>query len=411
MVKKNEPEPKTAADDVAVLGIESSLDSTAAGVTAAAGGEVGGPLLSDRARQIGGYAAWAFGGLIVLAMVLAFFDVNAGWPTEVGFSMLDVALDPQTAAVAVAVIGLNIHFGYTGLLNMGQAGFMLLGAYGFAIAVVEGAPLVLAILVGLLAAGLFAVILGVPTLKLRGDYLAIVTISAAEIVRYVGRGTKFAEEIPFLGSGTGGPQGIEGQDFRGPVNDLSFFGTGDWSIGQLDYILTGANSWWMRLVAWSVVLLCALVVWLLVRSPWGRLLRGVREDEDAIRSLGKNVYAIKMQALVLGGLFGAVAGMLYVLPSSVVPDSIGRTLTFFCWTALLLGGAATVFGPVLGSILFFVVRILVTGIADNTVPDSYLNTQQAGQFGWVVIGVALMLLVIFRPQGVLGDKRELRFNV
>jgi branched-chain amino acid transport system permease protein len=167
----------------------------------------------------------------------------------------------------------------------------------------------------------------------------------------------------------------------------------------------------MRLVAWTLVALAALVVFLLVRSPWGRLLRGVREDEDAIRSLGKNVFAIKMQALVLGGLFGAVSGMLYVLPASVVPDSIGRTLTFYCWTALLLGGAATVFGPVLGSILFFVVRILVTGLADNTVPDSYLNTQQAGQFGWIVIGVALMLLVIFRPQGVMGDKRELRFNV
>jgi neutral amino acid transport system permease protein len=307
--------------------------------------------------------------------------------------------------VAIAVIGLNIHFGFTGLLNMGQAGFMLLGAYGFAISIFEfDAPLPLAILIGLAAAGLFAVVLGVPTLKLRGDYLAIVTISAAEIVRYVGRGTKFNEW-------TGGPQGIEGQNFRGPVTDLSFLGEGTFKFFALDYISTGANSWWMRIVAWSLVGLSALVVYLLVRSPWGRLLRGVREDEDAIRSLGKNVFAIKMQALVLGGLFGAVSGMLYVLPASVVPDSIGRTLTFYCWTALLLGGAATVFGPILGSVLFFVVRILVTGLADNTVPDSYLNTQQAGQFGWIVIGVALMLLVIFRPQGVLGDKRELRFNV
>ncbi len=364
----------------------------------------GGPMLSATAREIAGYVAWVIAALILVDMLLAFFGVDLGWPTRLGDSMLDQALDPQTAAVAVAVIGLNIHFGYTGLLNMGQAGFMLLGAYGFAISIVEGVPLVFAIVIGLAAAGLFAVVLGVPTLQLRGDYLAIVTISAAEIVRYVGRATAFNEH-------TGGPQGIEGQRFRGPVTDLSFFGSGTLDIGSLNYILTGANSWWMRAVAWTVVLLCVLVVWLLVRSPWGRLLRGVREDEDAIRSLGKNVFAIKMQALVLGGLFGAIAGMLYVLPSSVVPDSIGRTLTFYCWTALLLGGAATVFGPVLGSILFFVVRILVTGVADNTIPDSYLNTQQAGQFGWIVIGVALMLLVIFRPQGVLGDKRELRFNV
>jgi neutral amino acid transport system permease protein len=402
--KKAETQPAPQdEEEVAAQGITADISDTAAAVTAASGGGVGGPMLSDQARQIAGYVAWAAAGAIVVIMLLAFFGVDLGWTTGLGNSMLDQALDPQTAAVAVAVIGLNIHFGYTGLLNMGQAGFMLLGAYGFAISIVEGAPLVFAILIGLAASGLFAVVLGVPTLKLRGDYLAIVTISAAEIVRYVGRATTFNEH-------TGGPQGIEGKDFRGPVTDLSFFGTGNFDIGSLDYILTGANSWWLRVVAWTVVLLSALVVWLLVRSPWGRLLRGVREDEDAIRSLGKNVFAIKMQALVLGGLFGAVAGMLFVLPSSVVPDSIGRTLTFYCWTALLLGGAATVFGPVLGSILFFVVRILVTGIADNTVPDSYLNTQQAGQFGWVVIGVALMLLVIFRPQGILGDKRELRFN-
>ncbi|UMG92138.1 branched-chain amino acid ABC transporter permease [Nocardioides sp. TF02-7] len=395
------------AEDATVVDTATDMSDTSAAVTAAAGGDVGRPLVSDRVRQAATYVAWAVGALIVLAMVLAFLGVDAGWPTEVGFSMLDAAVDPQTAAVAVAVIGLNIHFGYTGLLNFGQAGFMLLGAYGFAISISEGVPLVFAILIGFAASGLFAVVLGVPTLKLRGDYLAIVTISAAEIVRYVGR----AGSPAVVSERTGGPQGIEGQEFRGPINDLSFLGTGDFSIGSLDYIQTGANSWWVRLVAWCIVLLCALVVFLLVRSPWGRLLRGVREDEDAIRSLGKNVFAIKMQALVLGGMFGALAGMLYILPASLVPDSMGRTLTFYIWTALLLGGAATVFGPVLGAILFFVVRILVTGIADNTVPDSVLNTQQAGQFGWIVIGVSLMLLVIFRPQGVLGDKRELRFNV
>ena len=97
----------------------------------------------------------------------------------------------------------------------------------------------------------------------------------------------------------------------------------------------------------------ALLVWLLVRSPWGRLLRGIREDEDAIRSLGKNVFAIKMQALIIGGLFGALGGIVYILPASMQPDAMGRSLTFFCWTALLLGGAATVFGPVhrLGAVL------------------------------------------------------------
>ena len=97
-------------------------------------------------------------------------------------SMMREAVSPTTAAVALAVIGLNIHFGYTGLLNIGQSAFMLFGAYGFAIMVDQGHSMWLGVVVGLLLAFVFALVLGVPTLKLRGDYLAIVTISAAEMV-------------------------------------------------------------------------------------------------------------------------------------------------------------------------------------------------------------------------------------
>jgi neutral amino acid transport system permease protein len=138
-------------------------------------------------------------------------------------------------------------------------------------------------------------------------------------------------------------------------------------------------------------------------------LRGIREDEDAIRSLGKNVYAYKMQALILGGSIGAIAGIIYILPSTVQPDSMGRSMTFFIWTALLLGGAATIFGPVLGAIIFFSVRILVKGLAGQFIPESIMNSQQTEQFSWILVGVALMLLVIFRPQGILGNKKELSF--
>lgn len=318
-------------------------------------------------------------------------------------AMLREAISPQTAAVAIAVIGLNIHFGFTGLLNIGQAGFMLLGAYGFAISVSQGVPLPLAILVGLGASVLFALFLGIPTLKLRGDYLAIVTISAAEIIRYVGRLSQLTDI-------TGGSQGLPGSRYREPFTSLSFFGGGRTTLGPFTYQNTGVDGWWVRAVAWTVVLICVVVVWLLVRSPWGRLLRGVREDEDAIRSLGKNVYAVKMQALIIGGVLGALGGIVYVLPASVQADAMGRSLTFFIWTALLLGGAATIFGPVLGTILFFSVRIFIRGATNVYVPDSILNSQQTEQFSWVVVGVALMLLVIFRPQGILGNKRELQFN-
>jgi branched-chain amino acid transport system permease protein len=318
-------------------------------------------------------------------------------------AILASIISPSTAALAIAAIGLNIHFGYTGLLNMGQAGFMLIGAYGFAISVIAGVPFFLAILIGLIAAVLFALILCIPTLKLRGDYLAIVTISAAEIIRMVGRSS-------LLTNITGGSNGLTGQSYRGPFTDLSFLGDGQTALGPFNYDNTGSNGWWIRLVAWSLVAIISLFVFLIMRSPWGRVLRGIREDEDAVRSLGKNVYSYKMQALILGGVIGALGGIVFILPASLQADSMGRSMTFFVWTALLLGGAATIFGPVLGSIVFFALRLLVQGLAGQFVPSSIMSSQQTEQFSWIVIGVALMLIVIFRPQGILGNKKELSFN-
>src|SRR4051812_44213688 len=146
-------------------------------------------------------------------------------------NMIRVAVDPTTAAVAIAVIGLNIHFGYTGLLNIGQSAFMLLGAYGIAIAIAQGWPMVVAVLVGLVVAFVYALVLGVPTLKLRGDYLAIVTISAAEIVRYVGRSVGYEK----LFNLTGGAQGIPGTRYRTPFVNLSFFGSGNTTFLEFNY--------------------------------------------------------------------------------------------------------------------------------------------------------------------------------
>jgi neutral amino acid transport system permease protein len=311
---------------------------------------------------------------------------------------------PTTAAYALAAIGLNVHFGLTGLLNMGQAGFMLLGAYGFAISTIAGWPLWAAVLVAIACAALFGLLLGIPTLKLRGDYLAIVTIAAAEIVRLVGRSTALTEL-------TGASSGLRGNSYKDTFQDASPFPDGTFALGPFEYSMNASNSWWVRIVGWAVVALACLLIWLLIRSPWGRVLKGIREDEDAVRSLGKNVYSYKMQALVLGGVIGAVAGIIYVLPRAVQPDSMGRPMTFFVWTILLLGGAATVFGPVLGSIIFWVSLMLIKSVMRAGVPESIMRTEQIEQFGWIVVGVTLMLLVIFRPQGILGDKKELAIDV
>jgi branched-chain amino acid transport system permease protein len=311
---------------------------------------------------------------------------------------------PTTAAYALAAIGLNVHFGLTGLLNMGQAGFMLIGAYGFAISTIAGWPLWAAVLIAVACAALFGLLLGIPTLTLRGDYLAIVTIAAAEIVRLVGRSTALTDL-------TGASSGLRGNSYKHTFQDASPFPDGNVALGPFEYSMNASNSWWIRIVGWALVALACLLVWLLMRSPWGRVLKGIREDEDAVRSLGKNVYSYKMQSLVLGGVIGAVAGIVYVLPRAVQPDSMGRPMTFFVWTILLLGGAATVFGPVLGSIIFWVSLMFIKSVMRVGIPESIMRTEQIEQFGWIIVGVTLMLLVIFRPQGILGDKKELAIDV
>ncbi|WP_167042930.1 branched-chain amino acid ABC transporter permease [Salinibacterium sp. ZJ454] len=310
-------------------------------------------------------------------------------------------LGPATMAYALAAIGLAVHFGYAGLLNMGIAAYMAIGAYGYAISVLTfGLPWWVGILIGLVASVIFSFILGIPTLRLRGDYLAIVTIAAAEIVRLLFLTTTFDEY-------TGSADGLSG--YHNSFRAANPIPPGTYGFGPWVYNETG---WWVRIVGIVLVAIAALIVWTLMRSPWGRVLRGIREDEDAVRALGKNVFAYKMQALVLGGIFGALGGVVYALPSSVNPGVYVTSLTFFIWTALLLGGAATVFGPILGSVIFWVVQTLLSNILPALVSSGvlpFMSITQAQTLRFIIVGIALMLLVIFMPQGILGNKKELTF--
>jgi ABC-type branched-subunit amino acid transport system permease subunit len=310
-------------------------------------------------------------------------------------------LSPATLGYALAALGLAVHFGYGGLINMGIAGFMAIGAYGYAISVLTfGLPWWLAALIGLVAAALFALVLGIPTLRLRGDYLAIVTIAAAEVVRLLFLTTAFE-------SVTGSADGLSG--YHASFRESNPIPAGTYGFGPFTY---NETDWWVRITGLVTLAIAALVVWMVTRSPWGRVLKGIREDEDAVRSLGKNVFSYKLQALVLGGVLAAAGGIVYALPSAVSPGVYVTSLTFFVWTALLLGGAATVFGPLLGSLIFWVLQTFLSNVLPALVSAGllpFMSEIQAGTVRFILVGVALMLLVIFMPQGILGNKKELTF--
>jgi len=315
---------------------------------------------------------------------------------------VESALGRDAMVYALAAVGLNLHFGYTGLLNFGQVGFMAVGAYGVGISVIEfGWPLWGGVLVGIVGAVLLALLLGLPTLRLRADYLAIVTIAAGEILRFVFRAAEFRDF-------TGGSNGING--FADDFFDANPFGNGQYGVWIVKF---SESQMWVNTVGWGLVLLAVLLIWLLVRSPWGRVLKAIREDEDAVRALGKNVYAYKMQSLIVGGVIGSFAGMMLAISArSVQPDNYGTATTFFAYVCLLLGGAATIWGPVVGAMLFWLImsfseNVLRQAVENDRIPDSIMSGTQVGQVRFMLVGLLLVLLMVFRPQGIFGDRQEI----
>ncbi|MDP9405880.1 MAG: branched-chain amino acid ABC transporter permease [Actinomycetota bacterium] len=318
---------------------------------------------------------------------------------------LRAAFGDFAAVYALAAIGLNMHFGYTGLLNFGQAAFLALGAYGIGVTVTYlTLSLWVGIAVGLVAAVLFALLLGIPTLRLRADYLAIVTIAASEIVRFLVRSVTLSDY-------TGGSFGLS--NFADQFYALNPLSGAQYGIGPIQY--TGRQTW-VLLVAWSLVALMTLVTYTLMHSPWGRVLKSIREDEDAARSLGKNVFVYKMQSLVLGGVIGALGGfMLAISIQSVQPDTYSTAITFFAYAILILGGTARVFGPVVGSMIFWALLSLTDNVLRQAVdagyiPSSILDGTQIGQVRLMLVGLGIMLLMIFRPQGIFGDREEIALD-
>ena len=305
----------------------------------------------------------------------------------------------------LAAIGLNMHFGFTGLLNFGQAVFMAAGAYGLSMAVATlGLNFWWGLLLGIVVFPLIlAAIMGVPTLRLRADYLAIVTIAASEMFRIIARS-------PSLDRWTGSSDGLTA--FAKTFYEFSPYDKQE----RYFFGLFIGNQMWVITVGWVVLAVVVGAVFLMMRSPWGRVLKAIREDEDAARSLGKNAYWFKMQALALGGVFGALGGMMRAIGTqSAQPQSFITDITFFAWVALILGGAAKVGGPVVGAailygVLNFTDVFLRNSVADGWMPEWLMTGTQVGQVRFMMIGLALVLLAAFRPQGIFGSKEEMALD-
>jgi branched-chain amino acid transport system permease protein len=310
----------------------------------------------------------------------------------------------EAGIYTIFALGLQIQFGFTGLLNFGYAAFMAIAAYTMAILVVKiDMPLWEASLIAIGAAMVFGLLIGIPTLRLRADYLAITTIAFAEIVRYVALNESGL---------TGGPQGTAAlaggsqvafyntswQSFQASVQDLV--------ARALPGPLGRDPNFTMLLIVWLVALVLLGVAQFAVRSPWGRVLRSIREDEDAAAALGKNAFSYKLQALVVGAAIGAIAGLFYAYQFSFFsPPDFAPLTTFFAYVIVILGGIGRVWAVPVASIIF---GFIFAGTRFFTFPPfSLLSSADRAYVRLIIIGLILIGLIAFRPQGLFGRKEEL----
>jgi branched-chain amino acid transport system permease protein len=288
----------------------------------------------------------------------------------------------------IFALGLQLNAGFTGLLNFGQAGFMAIGAYTVGLLVVNfGWSLWLALIAGIVLAVVAAVAVGISSLRLRADHFAIATIAFGEIVRYVLQNAQFS----------GGNQGVLGFDQEWRVFT-------DWLLGKLAIIgLDRYTQLPLFIVVWIVFAVMLSAISALQRTPWGRVLRGIREDEDATAALGKNIFAYKLQSLALSAALAAVAGFFVALNVSYLyPSVFDPTFTFFGYAIIVLGGYASYAGVAIGSLIFWAL------LEGTRLMDTALSAGQQASLRFVIVGLFLILLSRWRPQGILGNREEMR---
>lgn len=291
---------------------------------------------------------------------------------------------------AIFVLGLQVEVGDTGLINFGHVAFMAIGAYTTGLLLTNGVTVWIAMPVALAASAAGGLLLGLPTLRLRADYFAIVTIAAGEILRIT---------IQNEQGTTGGTQGL--RSASGPWRDfnrdvLDWFG----GIGvEVDRRVP------LLVIVWASAVLVGLLLVFLGRTPWRRVLRAVREDEDAAAAAGKPVFSYKLQALALGSAIAGLAGVFYTFFSTTLfPQNFEPIFTFVGFAILILGGIGSYFGVVVGSV---VIAFIVSGTRFLDFP---LDADKVAALRFVVIGLIIMGMMAFRPQGLFGKKEELHLD-
>jgi branched-chain amino acid transport system permease protein len=291
------------------------------------------------------------------------------------------------AFFAIVVLGLNLQWGFTGLFNVGVAGFVAVGAYASAILTAPpyadslggfGLPVAVGWIGAMLASGLVALIVGIPSLRLRHDYLAITTFGVATTLQLVALNARWL---------TGGPFGL--QFIPRPMQ--GWLGTGPlWNAAYLA-------------VALATLGLAYIAVERLVNGPWGRALRAIREDEKAAEALGKRAARFRLEAFVLGSMLMGLGGAVYAhFVGYIAPEDFLPILTFQVWTMLIVGGAGDNRGAILGAFAIWLIWSLSGGLIRGLLPQAEQARGAALQI--VLIGVLLTTMLILRPRGLIGEK-------
>ncbi len=270
-------------------------------------------------------------------------------------------------------LGLNLQYGFTGLVNFGHVGFFAIGAYTSALLTLHGLPIAVGFAAAIVTAGAAAYPLGLLSLRLRDDYLAIVTLGFSESLRIA-----LAEEA-WLTKGVQGLPGIAGL-FGGA-------GTGGSATATLALLLL--------LNAAAVA-----IIYRLVHSPYGRIIGAIRDDEDAVKALGKDPARFKIQVLAIGAGLAGLAGAVYAhYITYISPEQFLPLVTFYAWMAMILGGVGRVSGAVVGTGLL-IAFLEGSRFLRDFIP--FVSEVQMASLRLAAIGLALILFTLYRPQGLMG---------